>query len=284
MGKIKKTLDQGDKIIENAESSLLNSLDEAEKAIFTEVIKIFNQVDVSGGKLISTQKAKSFLMSLDNRIIQALYNSKYKLGVQNLIKDYGKIVQNNIDIQKQLNNKTVTKKDLSTIQNLEVNNTLDRLLGSGINKDFIAPVRETLYRSITLGFGVDETKSALEDFILSKPNKASLLSRYVGQVARDSIMQFDGSIQTAIGTELNLNAHMYVGSLLEDSRDQCIFWVGKGILEDKALEEEIKTAIDRGTLTGDKPCSGMNPACTVQTFSIYRGGFNCRHRAIATSL
>lgn len=281
MPKIQNILDDGDQIIDNAESALLTSLDEAEKAIFKEVIKILNEADTMAGKFVSTDKAKRFISSLDSRIMDALYNSKYRLGVSSLLKDYNKIIQNNIEIQQAVNNKNISKKDLSDIQKVEVQNTVDRLLGSGINKDFIAPVRQTLYRSVLLGVGVEETRNALQDYIISTPEKASVLSRYVGQVARDSIMQFDGSIQQAIGVELGLSDYIYTGSLIKDSRDQCVYWVGKGQLNGGELFNEIQTALAKETLTDEKLCSGMNPSCSVATFSIYRGGYNCRHRAIA---
>src|SRR5687767_6617937 len=99
MPKIKSYFDRGDEIIDNAENAVLDSVDEAERAIFKEVIKIFNEADTSSGKFIKSDKARRFLMSLDGRIADALYNSKYRLGVSSLIKDYDKIVQNNIDIQ-----------------------------------------------------------------------------------------------------------------------------------------------------------------------------------------
>ena len=98
--KIQAIFDEGDAIIDNAEAALLTSLDEAEKSIYREVIKIFNEVDISSGKFVSTDKARRFLLSLDNRIIEALYNSSYRLGVSDLLKDYNKITKNNIDLEK----------------------------------------------------------------------------------------------------------------------------------------------------------------------------------------
>lgn len=280
---IKKYLDDGDEIIDTAEMAVLNSVDEAERAIFKEVLKIFNEADISSGKFIKSEKARRFLMSLDGRITDALYNSKYRLGVSSLIKDYDKIVQNNIDLQDKLNNVNITKKSLSDIQALEVNNTLDRLLGSGLNKDFVTPVRQTLYRNIMLGGSVEETRAALEDYIISTNEKDSVLKKYVGQVARDSVMQFDGSIQQSIASALDLPDYIYSGSIIQDSRAQCVYWVDKGDLNGDELLGEIDTAINGGILGGSK-CSGMNPSCTIVTFSIYRGGYNCRHRAIPTIL
>lgn len=223
-------------------------------------------------------------MSLDGRITDALYNSKYRLGVSSLLKDYDKIVQNNIDIQDKLNQVNITQKSLRDIKNLEVENTVDRFLGAGLNKDFIAPLRQTIYRNVMLGGSVEETKAAIEAYILSTADKDSVLKRYVGQVARDSVMQFDGSIQQSIAAELDLTDYIYTGSIILDSRDQCVYWAGKGELNGDDLAEEIADAKAGESLTGEKPCSGMNPSCEVNTFSVFRGGWNCRHRAISVLL
>jgi hypothetical protein len=285
MPKIESLLNRGDEITDAAEQSVIEAARKAEEELYREISKIFNEVDVSAGKLKDTKKAREFLLSIDKRIKEVLNNSEYKTAVSGLIKDFDKITQNNIDLQAAINKKIISKKQLLPIQQLEVNNTIERLLGSGIDKDFVAPIRQTLYRNIVLGVGVEETRSALEDFILSKPKKESVLSRYVGQVSRDSIMQFDGSIQQSIGAELELPDYIYTGSLILDSRAQCVHWVNKAELPGEELEAEIKTAVNGGTFPdSEKKCSGMNPSTTLSTFSIYRGGYNCRHRAIVTLL
>lgn len=280
MAKIETLLNTGDDVIDAAESSVNGSIKSSEEEIYKAIIKILDEVDISSGKLQNTEKAKNFLKGLDARITQALYDSPYRLAVGGLIKDYDKLVENNIQLHAALNKKPVTKKMLSGIQQLEVNNTLDRLLGSGISNDFVLPIRQMLYRNVALGSSVADTKQALEDFILSSPEKDSRLARYVGQVSRDSIMQFDGAIQQKVSAELDLNGFMYVGSLLKDSRAQCKYWVDKGELPTDELADEIDTAISGGSLGGSK-CSGMIPTTTVDTFSIDRGGYNCRHRAVA---
>jgi len=64
--------------------------------------------------------------------------------------------------------------------------------------------------------------------------------------------------------------------LIEDSRKQCVRWVGKEILLFSDLQSEIEWAFNNGT--------GMNKSTTPDTFAIYRGGYNCRHEAIPTKV
>jgi len=280
---ITKILNEGDKILDTSETNFLKSVKAAENLLYKEISKIFEAVDVTNGKLKNNEKARLFLLSLDKRITDALYNSPYKSAVVNLLKDYDKIALNNIELQAAVNGENILFSQINGIKQIEANNTLDKLLGNGISKDFIAPIRENLYRNILVGSSIEDTQNSIKDFIISTPEKDSRLLRYANQIGRDSIMQFDGAIQQNIASELDLPDYLYTGSLIIDSRAQCVHWANKIELKGSELQGEIDTAIKGGYIGGRK-CGGMNPSCSVQTFSIYRGGYNCRHRAIATSL
>lgn len=279
--KIQNLIDDGDNLIDANEKKFLKSVKDAEETLYKEIIKLFEVVDITNGKLKNSDKAKAFLLSLDKRITDALYNSPYRSGVSGLLKSFDSIAQNNIDLQSALNGKNIAFSQINGIKQIEANNTLDRLMGNGINNNFIAPIRETLYRNILVGSTVDETQAAIKDYIISTPEKDSKLLRYADQIGRDSVMQFDGAVQQNIGSELGLTDYVYTGSIIIDSRGQCIHWANKVYLKGSDLKNEIDKALNNKWL-GGKRCSGMNPSCTVSTFSIYRGGYRCRHRAIAT--
>ncbi|MFN9108950.1 MAG: hypothetical protein ACK5XN_02555, partial [Bacteroidota bacterium] len=108
------------------------------------------------------------------------------------------------------------------------------------------------------------------------PELNGLYSRYVKQVSRDALGQFDGQINAKIADEFGLDAFRYVGSIIDDSRSQCVRWVGKRILEKSEMQSEINWANNNG--------SGMIPGTTPENFLVYRGGYNCRHRAIPFKL
>lgn len=272
---------EGDKIISLAENKFIKSVRGSESVILEEIKKLFDVVDVSGGKLRSNEKTIEFLASLEKRILTALKKSGYSESVLGLLKNFDKIQDNNIKLAKSVNDVLVGKNQLSSLTKLEVQNATDKLIGSGISKDFIIPIKQSLYRNITTGANVDDAKETIENFLVSKGKKKSHLLRYASQVARDTLSQYDGALQAAIGNELGLNDYLYAGSIIEDSRGQCVHWVNKKYLEREELIDEIATAVNNGYLGGQK-CSGMIPDTTIDTFAINRGGYNCRHRAIRT--
>lgn len=273
---VEDILSQGIKIFDNSESDLVNSIYGSEFLIYDELIQILNNVNVSNGKLQNNKAAQSFLLTLDTKIYSALKNADYDKSVLRFTKSFDLIADNSKQIQSALNGINITNSQISPILNLEVNNTIDKLTGAGIAKDFVNPIRETLYRNILVGADIGSVEKTLKDYLISTPDADSNLVRYSRQVARDSMQQFDGTIQGNIGDELNLNAIRYVGSLKKDSRPQCERWIKKdaGILLIDDLNEEIKWAFEEG--------SGMIKGTDSENFYIFRGGWNCRHRAIAT--
>lgn len=277
-----KLISSGERIMISAEDKFKSTVLIAEKLLLAEIEQLFGVVDVSGGKLQSNEKTTEFLASLEARIYRALNKSGYNDGVTKFLKNFDAVKLNNIDLQEVLNGEIILPSALNQITRLETQTTINKLLGSGISRDFIVPIQQSLYRNIILGADVNDAKKTIQDYILTNDGADSKLLKYTTQVARDSINQYDGAIQKTIANELDLSDYLYAGSLILDSRGQCRYWVEKTRLKGDELKDEINAALNGSTLGGYK-CSGMIPETSVDTFSVYRGGYNCRHRAIATN-
>lgn len=279
----KDEAEKGIRIMDISSNRLSDKVKKIEASLFEELISLFNSVNLTEGKLSNSQKAEEFLASLDVRINSKLKSSGYYEAVGKFTKDFDLIGKNIQNMHSFYNDINITDSQILPFKRIEVNNTIDKLLGSGLSKDFINPVRQSLYRNVLFGATIEETEKNLRDYVISTGDKDSKLMRYVKQVSRDSISQFDGSVQQAIGMELKLDAKRYVGSLIEDSRAQCIKWVEMRVIPLEELQSEINWALRNGTYNGQR-ASGMNPETSVNTFDIYRGGYNCRHRSIPTKL
>jgi len=278
MAKIQSIINSGDKILLNGTSDLINGMYSIELLVYAALMEVFNNVDITAGKLATSPKADEFLALLDFKIYQALKKSGYPAYVGDFIGNYDKISSNVRDLHQALGNGLLSASDINAIKRLEVQKTIDNLTQQGMYKDFIAPVREGLYRNIMFGATVGETEEFIKSQVISTKQKDSRLTRYVGQVATDALHQFDGSVNQVAKQSLGLNATQYVGSLIEDSRAQCMKWVGMSIIKDEQLQEEIDWALSGG-IYSNKKCSGMIENTTKDTFCINRGGYRCRHRA-----
>jgi hypothetical protein len=88
------------------------------------------------------------------------------------------------------------------------------------------------------------------------------MRRYATQMAQDTIMQFDASINVAAGKEAGATRWKYYGSVIRDSRKFCKDNAGKTFTEDE-IREIWATQSWSGKAAGDP--------------FIARGGYNCRH-------
>lgn len=276
-------INHGERLMEQSENNLLKSIEDAEPDILKEVMRLFDTIDVSAGKIQNTPKAVAFLASVEDKIYNALRRGGYPESIKTFVKSFDHIQNNIIDLHDTMNGERISKSQIEPYKKIEVNNTISKLTENGLAKDFVNPVRQALYRNILTGASITETQKFLTDAIKTSTNADGKLLRYVKQVARDSVSQFDGTVQANIAKDIGLNGGRYVGSLIKDSRAQCMKWVTEngGLWRNEDLMEEIRWAKSKGTYKG-KVSSGMIDETTVQTFAIYRGGFNCRHRFIPT--
>jgi hypothetical protein len=278
-----KLIEGGISIMDSSEEALIEIVKKSEKELYKEIVKIFENVSITNGKLSSTEKAEQFLLNLDKIIKEAAKKSGYNKGVGKFVKDFDKVANNVKELQSQLNKINITASQIAPIQNIEVANTIETLIGTKFSASVVAPLQQALYRNIMFGATVSDTEEFLKKYILSTDEKESKLLRYVKQVSRDSVSQFDGALNAKVAEEVGLNAVRYSGSLIKDSRSQCRKWVNDEILTlDALFELEIVKAINGLLYYDGKKSSGMYENTNVANFVIYRGGYNCRHRAIPT--
>lgn len=282
---IDKNFDKGIKIMDGAEKNLASSLVKMEKKVYDEILKIFEGISITDGKLSSNVKTEEFLASLDRRIAKVLKQNGYNDSVNKYLTNFDKLGENIKKIQSELNGINLTSTQINPYLRIEVRNTWDNLLGSGINKSFVNPLRQGIYRNIMFGATIGDVEKLVREYVITNKKGDSKLLRYVKQVSRDSISQFDGGLQQKIASELDLNACRYIGSIILDSRAQCRKWVDESLIKlDSSFAQEITSAIN-GSLNYDgKTSSGMIKDTTLSTFMANRGGYNCRHRAIATKI
>ncbi len=148
------------------------------------------------------------------------------------------------------------------------------LTGNAMREVFTKQVQKTVFDNLILGTPFSEARAHLSDFIRGSKDKLGQLERWSGQITRDALNQYDGQINAMVAEEYGMNAYRYTGSLITDSRPQCVRWVNKKILKIDELDKELSWARNSGT--------GMIPGTNKQNFAQYRGGYSCRHSATPT--
>lgn len=147
-----------------------------------------------------------------------------------------------------------------------VQDTANKLLSSGIDANFKDPLIKILRDNVSAGSDKKAFMQVLKENIVTTPK----LSRYVNQVASDSITQFNSNYINTISKDLGLAHYYYKGTLIKDSRPFCKKLAGKYI-----TQEQLQAIVEHDSQ--GKGWAGMIAGTNWTNFPIYRGGWNCRH-------
>lgn len=273
-----KLVSDKDSFIDESENDLLGDFDSIERAIYNAVNKQILSMNQQDGRVVFDDTNVLKINELTAIIIATIQSSKYPSNVKKYLGNYNKVGKYNAKIQSYTND--VPAKELenliSPIQKQMVSAVMESLTGQGVDVAFIKPLTEGIYKNIVSGSTITDLQKTLEQYILSNEQKLGVFKRYVTQMSRDAMLQYDGQINSYIANKYGLDAYMYVGTIIKDSRPQCIEWLGKGILKKSELSSLIAGAYNYGL--------GMIPGTTAENFAIYRGGYNCRHTAVPIKL
>lgn len=288
---MKDLIGQRERIVERAGRVIGDTFDRMDRDMLRRLLEFLNLLDTSGDNLTFSARNAELLM-------------RFKADVQNLISgniddgDIRNAIRQITDINKNVIstviNSTVDVPTLTTMQELFVDTVVDRVAGAGsvINNDMAS----VLFRHI----GVGTTKS---DVIREVKNllSGSEESKYAQQIATDSIFQYDGMVQGHIAEKLNLDAFMFVGSLIETSREGCIHMInapnpveictgGKKTRKCVLKENRFKGIFlqSGGFRIDDIPFiieanrndPGWNEATNEENYLSLRNGYNCRHQTV----
>lgn len=265
--------------------NLLNAVISQSNTIEKEALKLLNRWllqfptrSIDGQQvLFNDETVASLIANARRELERAFAGASFDSMAEELLEDYGKIIDNAVEIHEELNDlgisDTFRSRQLSPAQQLAVRQTSAYLSSASLSAQVVSPLTKVLFEAVQFGYTLSEAQEAIAE--------SMNFGKYVGQIARDGLFQFDGTIHKIIADEYDLDAIEYVGSLVEDSRGQCAKWISESPLLQENLSEEIAWAKRSGDYKGRKK-SGMIPETNEQNFFVYRGGYNCRHRAIPT--
>ncbi len=281
---VNRLVDDKAGLIDGAVNTVGGDMTSIQRRIFASVKKQLRKYPSKGGFFVfdndTSAEATQLTLEIEREIFSALQGSKYPGNVGKYLKDYNGIIDLNKGIHKSLNDISPEAIDdlIDPFLKQSIAATTEQLTGAGMSDALIKPVQQSLQNNVIAGANIEDAESTLRAFIEGDSKRLGALDRYVGQISRDSISQFDGMINGNIAEEFELDAFRYVGSLIIDSRPQCKRWVSDfgGILPIDTLQNQIDWAKTNGT--------GYIPGTNPKNFASLRGGYNCRHQAIPFKL
>ncbi len=275
-------------ILERLADSHQERLSGALKTLEEDVARLMATAPIKEGKLFDLEWAVAARPK-----IRAALESDYLAEVDAAIRDYTKV---SADASKMLSSYgDFSKLDQTAITQLQ---RLSFQGFEGVANEYLDVMANEVYQSTLTGRSFDDTVKNLRQTIngvyiesdnleanrlvdvatngtasqqadavrklqtiYARDRVGNNLRRYATQMAQDSLMQFDASINTAIGKQSGASKWKYYGSTIRDSRPFCVEHAGQVFTDDEI--EETWAGSWKGKASGDP--------------YIVRGGYNCRH-------
>jgi hypothetical protein len=229
----------------------------------------------TNGSIIRTKANTDRLSGFSTAVNRFLLNAGYNDMLDGFLENFNAVSDAQIEIHGELNDIKLTRSFINPFKSWAVNNVISDMTGQGLNENLINPLRSELFIAVNQGSTLTDVITSISGQLTTTETRQGVLKRIALQASRDALGQYDGIVNEAVRKSYKLDALLYVGSLVKDSRAQCERWVdydknGKvGMLLFEDLEQEIAWAENNGT--------GMIPNTTPENFCQNRGGFNCRH-------
>jgi hypothetical protein len=265
------------KHINKALSNFSKLVTKAEPIFADLIIEWVSKFSTNNGIIADTKYNDARLAAFSKAVERFLLKSGYTDAVSGFLKEFEPLSDIIRGIHKSLSELDIAKKFVTPYQRFAIKNVSEAMLGQGLDSTLVKPVQDNLFLAVKNGFSLQDVIKSLEQTLVTTEERQGVLKRTALQAARDSLGQYEGTVNEGIKKTYGLDALLYVNSLVKDSRPQCERWTQfdkhgkKGLILLSDLEEEIEWANNNGT--------GFIVGTTPSNFMANRGGYNCRHTA-----
>lgn len=293
-----------DRILVGAESRFTDSVKVVERDLLERILQALAGADRSGGRFDpDSPENQELLMRLGREVERRLQSNamarpvdRYLTAFRDLDDVNAQIFTITGDIKLNAAAQLIGQVRAGMIDGVITKIATPKNIGSQV-----APlIRQVAYKHILLGTTYKQAETEFRA-LLGQSGQTGILERYTTQIVRDTLNQYDGVVQMKLTKELDFNAFMFAGSIIETSRPACIHMVnapnavtickGRGKSRVCQLERNRFADIvlpDGGFLIEDIPKiinrnqneSGWISDTTADTYFENRNGYNCRHQVV----
>ena len=266
-----------ERINDKALEILQKRFNKVEPKFVKQVVDWINKFRTTSGNLVRSKENIARLSSFKTAINRFLEKAGYNVMVSAFLENFDEIGANTQLAQQELNGIDITKSFLNPFKRYAVNNVIAAMQGQGLNVNLINPLKNELLIAVNQGSSLTDVVTSIAGQLTTTEARQGVLKRISLQASRDALLQYDGVVNEAVRKSYKMDALLYVGSIVKDSRAQCERWVNEtkngklGLILFEDLQAEIDWADNNGT--------GMIPDTTPENFCQNRGGYNCRHIA-----
>lgn len=273
------------KIQEEADKKLAEDLVKIDRSLINRLLIDLNLLAVNNQLVFDPL----FFATLEDKIINYMRELKYPERINAYLNNFDAVDDAAKDFYSRqrllLENEAINNPLNESIRKT----TIENLKGAKMASDFVKPLADVLRQQALQGLTVSQATEILKTRIENHE-----LVKYAGQVTQDAIMQYDGALNENIKKTYGLKRFIYFSSIIETSRPFCTHMknkYGSNPISQQQLQGELDIYCPGGQPSTDKETfttvndvtrtmqkgSGMIAGTTAANFTLYRGGYNCRH-------
>lgn len=268
--------------------SVTDSATKAQEVIFKFLTEYLNNFEILDGRFVATQDYTSRFAYIQKKI-ESILGDLYTPSIKEYLSVYTPIEETSIRLHKEYNDLELDLEKVAPTRKV-IYNEAKYFLTEAISSSYIQPVKYLLMQHVTRGITIRQSQRILNNWNkgeitgqLTSGRPTPRLQSYATQISRDSAYQFHGTIQEKVRKEYNLQAGIYTGDIIKDSRPSCVW----AVRQKRKIKLTEITAILGGEIPKggkeimaekNKPfLSGLIPGTNTENFGVYRFGFSCRH-------
>lgn len=264
--------------IDSSVDGVTDAASQAQQAIYEFLNGYLNAFETTGGAFATGQDFSQRIAYIQKRL-NDIIGDIYRPSIREYLNTYTTIEQTNIALQRSYNELTVDVEKIAPARKTIVKQA-EYYLRQGLNDAYVQPAKYLIMQQVTNGVRLDDARKILRRWNQGELSAGSQLTsgratpnltKYATQVARDSMYGYNGSINEIIAEEYELDSFIYTGDIIRDSRPFCKHLVR---LKRKIRLTELPALFKRYP-------EGLKPNTTMKNFFFVRGGYSCRHLAMA---
>ena len=215
-------------ILTNAYRKFIDSMKRAEVKIFSLVTLLIRQMETDpDGSLIVTPKNRKLINSIRKEFGEFLKESSLSTRVRRFTNNFDEVDRLSTLILSRANNIPLAelrnKVDLSDVKGLYIDQITKGILSDdAIEVELINPIRQIAFRAANTGIKIEDAEKEIRRHLLGKGEKGGRLVNRSRFYANETIMRFNGAIQTEFCKKYDAKVFKILNPLIKTSVQNCV--------------------------------------------------------------
>lgn len=260
-------------IADKAQTGLSSAVNKTQGRLYDDMQALLSRLELDGDGLIKQSQAnRKLLQKADSVFDKAMKQSGYYNQLNTFADSVVRLTAANEEYFNFIIDAfTVDAHYIKSLQKEAILNIQNLLTNDGLESQLKRPLKEILSQNVNTGASFADLLKQVREFIKGTPDLDGKLLRYSKQISRDTLFNYSASMQESISQNAGLDWYVYLGGIMDDSRDFCIARHNR-YYKKKHVEDWAKLN-----------WQGKRAGTTSSTIFIYRGGYNCLHSLIPVS-